>query len=61
MGALAAAAEFLPSRERKIIRGIALSLSATRILLLAHWASDVVVGFALGALLERLMRRLTLR
>jgi undecaprenyl-diphosphatase len=26
---------------------------------LAHWASDVVVGFALGAVLERLLRSWT--
>jgi undecaprenyl-diphosphatase len=25
-------------------------------MVLAHWASDVVAGFALGAILERLLR-----
>jgi len=32
---------------------------STRIILLAHWASDVAAGLAVGALVERLLRRLT--
>jgi undecaprenyl-diphosphatase len=31
-------------------------MSLTRIVVLAHWASDVVAGFALGIALERLLR-----
>jgi membrane-associated phospholipid phosphatase len=31
-------------------------LSLTRVVVLAHWASDVVAGFVLGAALERLLR-----
>jgi membrane-associated phospholipid phosphatase len=31
----------------------------TRVLLLAHWVSDVVAGLAVGAALERIVRRLT--
>jgi membrane-associated phospholipid phosphatase len=34
-------------------------LVLTRVVLLAHWASDVVAGLALGALVERLLRPLT--
>jgi undecaprenyl-diphosphatase len=60
MGALASAAGLLPSAQRRLARGLAIALSATRILLLAHWASDVVTGFAAGALLERLIRPFTL-
>lgn len=60
MGALASAASLFPPTQRRIARGLAVGLSATRILLLAHWASDVAVGFAAGALLERLLRPLTL-
>jgi membrane-associated phospholipid phosphatase len=60
MGALASAAGLLPAPERQVARGLAAVLSATRILLLAHWASDVVAGFAAGALLERLIRPLAL-
>jgi membrane-associated phospholipid phosphatase len=56
MGALASAAGALPARPRRAIRALAVGLSLTRIVLLAHWASDVVAGFALGAVIERLLR-----
>jgi membrane-associated phospholipid phosphatase len=56
MGALASAAGSLPPLPRRAIRTLAVSLSLTRIVVLAHWASDVVAGFALGALTERLLR-----
>jgi len=61
MGALASAAALFPAPQRQFARGLAVVLSATRILLLAHWASDVAAGFALGALVERLLRPLTFR
>jgi undecaprenyl-diphosphatase len=60
MGALASAAALLPTSERRVARTLAVALSATRILLLAHWTSDVVAGFTAGALLERLIRPLML-
>lgn len=56
MGALASAAGTLPPRSRLAIRALAVGLSLTRITVLAHWTSDVVAGFALGAGLERLLR-----
>ncbi len=56
MGALASAAGTLPPRSRLAIRALAVGLSLTRIAVLAHWTSDVVAGFALGAGLERLLR-----
>jgi membrane-associated phospholipid phosphatase len=34
-------------------------LVASRVLLLAHWTSDVVAGLAIGAATERLLRRFT--
>lgn len=43
---------------RRAIRLIALGLSMTRVVVLAHWVSDVVIGFALGAALERLLQAL---
>jgi PAP2 superfamily len=52
MGALASAAGTLPTGPRLAIRALAVGLSLTRIVVLAHWASDVVAGFALGAVLE---------
>jgi membrane-associated phospholipid phosphatase len=56
MGALASAAGTLPARPRLAIQALALSLSLTRMAVLAHWTSDVVAGVALGAGLERLLR-----
>jgi membrane-associated phospholipid phosphatase len=56
MGALASAAGTLPPLPRRAIRTLAICLSLTRIAVLAHWASDVVAGFALGAIVERLLR-----
>jgi membrane-associated phospholipid phosphatase len=61
MGALASAAGLLRPRPRLAVRLVTVLLSATRVVLLAHWVSDVVAGYALGALLERIMRPLTLR
>ncbi|MDH2353443.1 phosphatase PAP2 family protein [Bradyrhizobium sp. SSUT18] len=60
MGALASAAGLLPKTPRRLVRTVAVALSLTRIAVLAHWASDVVAGFALGAAVERLMRPWTL-
>lgn len=60
MGALASAAGLLTPARRRLVRSIAVSLSLTRVALLAHWASDVVVGFTLGITIERLLRSWTL-
>jgi len=56
MGALASAAGTLPPGPRRAIWSLAIGLSLTRIVVLAHWTSDVVTGFAVGAMLERLLR-----
>ena len=56
MGALASAAGTFPPRTRAATLVVAAGLSLTRVLVLAHWASDVVAGFAIGAALERLLR-----
>ncbi|VIO70252.1 hypothetical protein CI41S_24440 [Bradyrhizobium ivorense] len=56
MGALASAAATLPGNARRAIQALAVGLSLTRVAILAHWASDVVAGFALGVVLERLLR-----
>ncbi len=56
MGALASAAGTLPPWPRRLVRSFAVGLSLTRISVLAHWTSDVVVGFAVGAAVERLIR-----
>ncbi|WGD50433.1 phosphatase PAP2 family protein [Bradyrhizobium sp. CB1650] len=60
MGALASAAALLPPRPRRLVRAVAVGLSLTRVALLAHWASDVVAGFTLGIVVEKLLRPWTL-
>jgi membrane-associated phospholipid phosphatase len=59
VGALASAATLLPSRARNPVWAIGAILAATRIVLLAHWFSDVLAGLGLGVAMERAMRRLT--
>ena len=59
VGALASAASVLPPRYRLPIWGVAVGLSATRVAILAHWLSDVVVGFTIGVVVERAARLFT--
>jgi len=61
MGALASAAGLLTPVPRRLVRSVAVALSLTRVVVLAHWASDVVAGFTLGVVVERLFRPPTLR
>ena len=42
-----------------MIWGIAAGLVATRVVLLAHWASDVAAGLVVGAVTERILRLAT--
>ena len=56
VGALASAATALPPAKRNLLWAIGGGLVLTRIVLLAHWASDVIAGLAIGALTERLLR-----
>lgn len=56
VGALVSAATELPSTERNLVWGIGAGLVLTRIVLLAHWLSDVLAGLAIGALIERPLR-----
>jgi membrane-associated phospholipid phosphatase len=59
VGALASAATALSPAKRTIAWAFGAGLALTRIVLLAHWASDVVAGLALGAVTERLLRPFT--
>jgi undecaprenyl-diphosphatase len=59
VGALASAASRLPRQQRNIAWLVGAGLVASRIVLLAHWTSDVVAGLAIGAATERLLRRFT--
>jgi len=58
-GALASAATTLAPPQRNSVWAAVSLLAATRVVLLAHWMSDVAAGFAIGVVLERLMRFVT--
>jgi membrane-associated phospholipid phosphatase len=59
IGALASAATQLRPAQRNMVWLTGAALVATRVVLLAHWASDVAAGLAIGAGLERLLRPVT--
>ncbi|WP_213742570.1 phosphatase PAP2 family protein [Bradyrhizobium sp. dw_411] len=59
IGALASAATVMPAAQRNAIWAVGGGLVLTRIVLLAHWTSDVVAGLAVGVIVERLLRCVT--
>ena len=56
IGALASFATLLPRNLRYGAWAAASVLMATRVVLLAHWVTDVAAGFATGVVLERVVR-----
>jgi membrane-associated phospholipid phosphatase len=60
IGALASAATLLPRRWRNAAWLAGGVLACTRVILLAHWLSDVAAGLAIGCVLERAVRPLTI-
>jgi undecaprenyl-diphosphatase len=59
VGALASAATRLPASQRNAVWAAGAALVTTRIVLLAHWTSDVLTGLIIGAAVERLLRPVT--
>jgi undecaprenyl-diphosphatase len=59
VGALVSAASTLPPEKRNAVWALGGGLVLTRIVLLAHWASDVAAGLVVGAAIERLLRLFT--
>ena len=59
VGALASAATLLPTKTRNAIWATGAVLVTTRIVLLAHWFTDVAVGLVLGVGVERCIRLVT--
>lgn len=59
VGALASAATLLPPKTRNLVLATGALLVGTRVVLLAHWFTDVLAGLGLGVIVERLMRRTT--
>jgi membrane-associated phospholipid phosphatase len=49
----------MPPKVRNLVWATGAILVATRVVLLAHWFSDVLAGFGLGVALERALRWLT--
>ena len=56
VGALASAATLLPPLWRNAVWTAGAILISTRVILLAHWLTDVVAGLAIGTGIERLLR-----
>jgi len=59
IGALASAATVLRPAQRNAVWAVGAGLVLTRIVLLAHWVSDVAAGLLLGSCIERSLRPLT--
>lgn len=59
VGALASAASTLPAKQRNLVWSVGAGLVLTRVVLLAHWLSDVAAGLAVGVVLERMLRSVT--
>jgi len=58
-GALASAMGWLYPKHKELVWTLGGVLAATRVVVLAHWLSDVAIGFAAGVAIERLARPLT--
>ena len=59
VGAVASAVSWAYPWSAPIAWGIGGLIAATRIVLLAHWTTDVLAGLAMGALVERCLRPLS--
>jgi len=59
VGAVASAVSWAYPKSAPIAWGLGGLIAATRIVLLAHWTSDVLAGLAMGALVERCLRPLS--
>ncbi len=61
IGAIASAIGWIEPRAAPWVWIGGIGLASTRVVLLAHWASDVIVGLCAGAVLERLLRPVSQR
>jgi hypothetical protein len=56
VGAVASAISWAYPKSAPIAWGLGGLVAATRIVILAHWTTDVLAGLAMGALVERCVR-----
>jgi membrane-associated phospholipid phosphatase len=61
MGALASALSWIYPDKKLVFWGLAAAVVSTRVAILAHWTSDVVLGGVLGIGLEAATRRVAIR
>jgi len=59
VGAIASAVSCVSPRLAPLAWGLGGLVAATRIVLLAHWTTDVLAGLTMGALVERCLRPLS--
>ena len=59
VGAVASAVTWAYPKSAPIAWGLGGLIAATRIVLLAHWTTDVLAGLAMGAVVERCLRPLS--
>ena len=59
VGAVASAVSWAYPNSAPIAWGLGGLIAITRIVLLAHWTTDVLAGMAMGALVERCLRPLS--
>jgi membrane-associated phospholipid phosphatase len=59
VGAVASAVSWAYPKSAPIAWGLGGLIAATRIVLLAHWTTDVLAGLAMGAVVERCLRLLS--
>jgi hypothetical protein len=59
VGAVASAVSWAYPKWAPIAWGLGGLIAATRIVVLAHWMTDVLAGLAMGALVERCLRPLS--
>ena len=59
VGAVASAVSWADPKSAPIAWGLGGLIAATRIVVLAHWMTDVLAGMAMGAVVERCLRPLS--